>query len=193
MVKLKENCKNFVSKGKSPVLIVLAGLPGTGKTTLAKMLSKELNLFFLRVDCIEAPFMAQNEMCGSYGEGYQALVHLAEENLNLGHSVIIDCVNPIHETRKMFLNLAQRTNAVLFQFELKTHDLNLHRKRVEERKVDIPNQKLPSWNDVLARDYNLWNEKEDGVVTVIWTDDFPHAVDKCLDVLRKDKQDSLLL
>lgn len=174
-------------KEKLPVLIVLAGLPGTGKTTLAKMLSKEFNLFFLRVDCIETPFMAQNEMCGSYGEGYQALVNLAEENLNLGHSVIIDCVNPLHNSRKMFLNLAKRTNAVLFQFELKTKDLNLHRKRVEERKADIPNQKLPSWNDTLARDYNLWNEKEDGAVTIIWTDDIRQAFDKCLDVLRNDE------
>ncbi|MBO5038852.1 MAG: AAA family ATPase [Alphaproteobacteria bacterium] len=174
-------------KGNLPVLIVLAGLPGTGKTTLAKMLSKELNLFFLRVDCIETPFMTQNEMCGSSGEGYQALVNLAEENLNLGHSVIIDCVNPIHDSRKMFLNLAQRTNAVLFQFELKTKDLNLHRKRIEKRKADIPNQKLPSWNDVLIHNYECWDEKKDEAVAIIWTDNICQAFDKCLDILRNNQ------
>lgn len=38
------------------LFITLAGLPGTGKTTLAKNLS----LVYLRLDCIEVPFYRYN-------------------------------------------------------------------------------------------------------------------------------------
>lgn len=37
-------------QNRKPLFITLAGLPGTGKTTLAKSLAKKLSLVYLRLD-----------------------------------------------------------------------------------------------------------------------------------------------
>ncbi len=47
-------------QNRPPLFITLAGLPGTGKTTLAKALTKKLSLVYLRLDCIEVPFYKYN-------------------------------------------------------------------------------------------------------------------------------------
>lgn len=106
-----------------PLLITLAGLLGT------KALAKNLSLVYLRLDCIEVPFYRYNATSGSKGEGYDAIVNLARENLNLGLGVIVDTVNPLHLTRKLFRDLAKESNANLLQFELKTYNLLLHKKQ----------------------------------------------------------------
>jgi predicted kinase len=38
---------------RQPLLVVLAGRPGTGKTTLGQALASELRAAFLRIDAIE--------------------------------------------------------------------------------------------------------------------------------------------
>lgn len=168
----------------APKLIILAGLPGTGKTTLARRLSKALSLVYLRVDCIEAPFIVYHPDAGAQGEGYQALINLAAENLNLGHGVIIDTVNPFHLTRAMFTALAKQTSAETFQFEIKMKDVSLHKKRVEERQSDIPGLHVPAWQDVMDREYEEWDESKDGPAAVIWADDGEQAFLTCLEIIR---------
>ncbi|MEG0253759.1 MAG: AAA family ATPase, partial [Muribaculaceae bacterium] len=167
-----------------PLFITLAGLPGTGKTTLAKALAKNLSLVYLRLDCIEAPFYRYNATSGSKGEGYDAIVNLARENLNLGLGVIVDTVNPLHLTRKLFRDLAKESNANLLQFELKTNNLLLHKKRIEQRKADIVGHNLPTWDKVLNVEYEEWDESVDGLVTVIFTDNGETAFSECLGTIR---------
>ena len=157
-------------QNRNPLFITLAGLPGTGKTTLARLLAKKLSLVYLRLDCIEVPFYRYNATSGSKGEGYDAIVNLARENLNLGLGVIVDTVNPLHLTRKSFRDLAKETNANFLQFELKTNNLLLHKKRIEQRKADIVGHNLPTWNKVLNVEYEEWDGSVDGLATVIFTD-----------------------
>lgn len=166
-----------------PKLIILAGLPGTGKTTLARLLSKKLSLVYLRLDCIEVPFCVYNQNAGANGEGYRAIINIARENLKLNLGVIIDMVNPLHLTRAMFLNLAREVDADMFQFELKINDTVLHRKRVEERKADIEGHNLPTWQDILNVNYEEWNTEIDGNATVIYMDNSKQAFRICLDTI----------
>lgn len=167
-------------------LIILAGLPGTGKTTLARKLSIKLNYFYLRVDCIEAPFSTYNPNAGENGEGYEALINLAYENLVLGHNVIIDTVNPLHISRRMFNQLKERSKSVIVQFELKIKNSELHKSRVENRKSDVDGLKIPTWNDVIEREYEEWKEKLDGKRFEIWTDDMKNAFETCLKVISEE-------
>lgn len=176
-MKIEENVR------MAPKLVILAGLPGTGKTTLARRISKRLSLVYLRVDCIEAPFIVHNPNAGSEGEGYQALINLAKENLKIGHGVVIDTVNPLHLSRAMFMDLSKETKAETFQFELKIGDISLHKKRVEERKSDILNHRVPTWQDVLNREYDEWDENKDGPVTIIWMDDGEQAFRTCVETI----------
>lgn len=181
--KVNKNSKN------KPRLIILAGLPGSGKTTLARLLAKELSLVYLRVDSVEAPFNAYYPDAGSHGEGYEALINLARENLKLANDVIIDTVNPFHLTRAMFMSLDKEMDLETFQFEIKLKDKSLHKKRVEERKSDIRNLKVPSWQEVLDREYEEWDEKIDGPVKTIWMDNSKTAFLTCLEIIFKKKED----
>lgn len=164
-------------------LIIFAGLPGTGKTTLARRLSCKLNYFYLRVDAIEAPFASINPKAGQEGEAYRAMINLAYENLILGHNVIVDAVNPLHISRRMFHQLANRTKAEYIQLELKIKDTLLHKTRVESRKPDIEGLAVPSWEDVVKRVYESWDIELDGENYEILTDDFESAFIRCLSVI----------
>lgn len=167
-------------------LIILAGLPGTGKTTLARKLSIKLNYFYLRVDCIEAPFSTYNPKAGENGEGYEALINLAYENLVLGHNVIIDTVNPLHISRGMFNRLKERSKSPTIQFELKIKDSELHKSRIENRKSDVDKLKMPTWKDVIEREYEEWKDELDGKRFEIWTDDMENAFEACLQKISEE-------
>jgi len=166
-----------------PKLIILSGLPGTGKTTLAKLLAKKLSLVYLRLDCIETPYNTSNSNASINGEGYYAMINLAKENLQLNQNVILDSVNPLHVTRRMFTLLGEETKSDIFQFEIKIKDKLTHKKRVENRLPDISNHQVPKWNSVLNHEYEEWDENMDGKSLVVWMDDTKVAYQKCLEYL----------
>src|SRR5262245_1676419 len=90
------------------MLIIFSGLPGTGKSTLARMLAGGLGAFYLRIDTIERA-IADADQAHPVGEaGYRFAYSLAEENLRLGATVIADCVNPLEITRSAWRNSAER-------------------------------------------------------------------------------------
>ena len=80
------------------MLIVLSGLPGTGKTTIARALARELSAVNLRIDSIEQALRCEGLRVE--GEGYDVAYAVAEDNLRLGRTVIADCVNPWPLTRR---------------------------------------------------------------------------------------------
>ncbi|MGV0820577.1 AAA family ATPase [Martelella sp. AMO21009] len=138
-------------------LIAFAGLPGTGKSTIAKALSAKTGAVYLRVDEIETVMLAHDPERKIGSESYEILAALAVSNLTLGHDVITDCVNPWALTREMFAGAAARADARFLGVEVTCSDPAVHRLRVEERPIDIPGWKKPTWQDVIARDYADWS------------------------------------
>jgi predicted kinase len=144
------------SRGKSnELLIIFGGLPGTGKTSLARLLARELEAVYVRVDTIEQAFL---NVTGHpvIVEGYHVGYAIAEENLGLGRTVIADSVNSLEITREAWREVATRSGARSFEVEVVCSDTDEHRRRIESRQSDIPTLKLPRWSDVLNREHEPW-------------------------------------
>ncbi len=145
---------------RPPLLLVLSGLPGVGKTTLARRVVPSLNCVYLRVDEVEAPLIRSNIDVG--GLGYEAVAGLARSNLDLGRNVAVDLVNPLPLTRAMWRDAAARTGAKLVAVECVLADRSEHRRRVVSRSADLEGIAPPTWAQVEAREYVPWDESRDG-------------------------------
>jgi predicted kinase len=139
------------------MLIVFAGLPGTGKTTVSRAVAGELDAVYLRVDTIEQAIIGVCPTIDIGPAGYIVANAIAEANLKLGRRVVVDCVNPVFESRLAWREVAGRTSARLIEIEIICSDRLEHRRRVETREADIPGHTLPSWEAVVAHRYEEWD------------------------------------
>ncbi|HII4351046.1 MULTISPECIES: AAA family ATPase [Enterobacter] len=140
------------------MLLIFGGLPGTGKSTIARLLAARLDAVWLRIDSIEqALIRAKTVTTQDMGPaGYLVAYSLAEDNLRLGNLVIADSVNPIAITRQAWREVAT-VNAVPFlEIEFTCSDQTQHRYRVENRTADISGHILPDWQKVITREYEPW-------------------------------------
>ena len=137
------------------MLIALGGLPGAGKSALARALARRLGAVHLRIDTIEQA-MRNAGFTVSGPEGYLAARDLAEDNLRVGRTVIVDSVNPLAVTRAYWRETAARMAVRLVEIEVVCSDRGQHRRRVESRVADIPGLVLPTWQQVLGRQYEPW-------------------------------------
>jgi predicted kinase len=161
------------------MLIVFAGLPGTGKTTIAKELARQLEAVYLRIDSIEQTMRDS----GAYNNlmddaGYRVAYVIAEENLRLGRIVIADSVNPLELTRDAWLSVATKAQVCAVEVELKCSDTEAHRMRVEGRVTDVAGLRLPRWKDVVRRQYHDWTRDH------IVLDTADQSVDDCVRIVR---------
>jgi len=140
-----------------PILYIFSGLPASGKTTLAKRLAEYCGAVYLRIDTVE---QGLRDICSLkvQGEGYRLAYRVAADNLILGNSVVADSCNPLYLTRKEWQETAKQSNAAFVNIEVLCSDREVHRQRVVTRKTSIPNLQLPSWQDVLAREYQPWQD-----------------------------------
>ena len=137
------------------MLVVLSGLPGVGKTTIARELARAIDAVHVRIDSIEQAL--RNAGRDLEDEGYRVAYAVAEDNLRLGRVVIADCVNPWRLTRNEWRSVADRTGVRAVDVEIVCSDADEHRRRVESRVSDISGHELPTWTDVVERDYHMWN------------------------------------
>ncbi|KTD55877.1 hypothetical protein Lsan_3429 [Legionella santicrucis] len=68
--------------------------------------------------------------------------------------------NPIAITRKDWQQVAKQTESDFIEIELICSNEKIHKSRVEERIADIEGHKLPTWQAVLDRNYELWESKQ---------------------------------
>lgn len=137
------------------MLIVFSGLPGVGKTAIARALARALGAVHLRIDSIEQALHRAG--CRVEGEGYDIAYAVAEDNLRVGRTVIADCVNPWPLTRDAWRSVAERAGVAALDVEIVCSDAQEHRRRVESRKPDSAGHTLPTWQDVVERDYHAWD------------------------------------
>jgi predicted kinase len=139
------------------MLIVLGGLPGVGKTSIARAFSKAVSAVHVRIDSIEQAIRASGVTVVSLDDaGYRAAYAVAEDNLRLGHVVVADSVNPLPVTRVAWQAVARSAEVPLIEVEIVCSDQAEHRRRIEGRLSEGPGIG-PTWEEVVARDYRAWS------------------------------------
>lgn len=140
------------------MLIVIGGLPATGKTTLARLLAARTRGVHLRIDTIEQAIVRSGLARHPVGPvGYVVGYALAEEQLRQGHTVIAESVNPLAVTRDAWRAAAVRAGVPVLEVELVCSDPDEHRSRARSRSVDIPDLPLPDWEQIVGQDYEPWH------------------------------------
>ena len=142
------------------MLIIVGGLPGTGKTTIAREVARQIGAVYLRIDSIEQAI--RDSLLGDRpveDAGYRAAYATALDNLRLGREVIADCVNPLAITRSAWRGVAAGAGIEVLEIEVVCSDRIEHRRRVETRPADIAGLRLPSWEEVVGREYEPWDRE----------------------------------
>jgi predicted kinase len=115
-------------------LIVFAGLPGSGKSSIARGLAGQLEAVWLRIDSIEQAIRESALAPASVDDaGYRVAYAVAEDNLRLGRDVIGDSVNGWMLTRNAWRDVGLRAGAQVVEVEILCTDLDEHRRRIETR------------------------------------------------------------
>src|SRR5713226_1797127 len=144
----------------APALIIFGGLPGAGKTAIAKELACHLGGVYLRIDSIEQAIRDSGMSSKSLDDvGYRVSYSVAEDNLRLGRTVIADSVNPLQLTRDAWIGVADRAGVDAIEVEITCSDPKQHRRQVETRVAEIDGLRPPTWQEVLVREYQPWNRE----------------------------------
>jgi predicted kinase len=144
--------------------VVFTGLPGTGKSSVAEPVGRELGIPVFAKDWLEATLKRaglgqDEESAGIMGQaGYELLTILAQRQLNLGQSVILDSVASLEDTRQQWRNLAAMHGAGWYVIECICSDETLHRNRVTTRRRGIPGWHELTWAEVerIKTYYHPW-------------------------------------
>ncbi|MGL5406735.1 MAG: AAA family ATPase [Propionibacteriaceae bacterium] len=135
------------------VLIVMAGLPGVGKTTIAAALAAKYEALLLSVDSIESVLCRAEQSQGSLSglAAYFIAEEIASENLKLGRSVVVDAVNDVKIVRDIWGALARRRQTKLLFVEVVCSDLTAYQERLATRDLQLSGKSEVTFADVVER------------------------------------------
>lgn len=122
------------------------------------MLAEKFQISYFRIDTVE---QGLRDLCSMevYGEGYRLTYRIIRDNLKLGISCIADSCNPLELTRDEWNDVARDIGVKFVDIEVICSDEDEHRKRVESRTSEVKNLVLPTWKEVLGREYEEWTRE----------------------------------
>ncbi len=151
-----------------PTLLIVTGLPGSGKSCVAGAVATDLNASVLGHDWVMAALRAQLEVWNAMkaldqpafrNVGWSVMLNIARAQLRASRSVILDGVArtpQIHAAREVGDESDARTVVALCVID----DAELHRQRIAGRERRIPGWPELSWDDV-QRSRADWQPPED--------------------------------
>ena len=149
-------------------LTVVGGLPAVGKTAVCREIlrlragSQAGPPTWLRIDSIEQALRDSGEMLPGMpgGAGYYAAAAVARDVLASGGDVLVECVNPLPLTRRLWEETASALGCRFLAVEIVCSDKAEHRHRVQQRVSDIEGLEPPTWQEITHRDYAPWPEAD---------------------------------
>ncbi|MBA4320440.1 MAG: hypothetical protein C0412_18740 [Flavobacterium sp.] len=130
-------------KNQKPLLIILMGLPGTGKSYVSQYLNQHYSFTVLSGENITYSIFGTEKCTGSqYKEAYEILRFLAVDLLKQKYSVVIDGTNLKHEFRKqIYQSIGDLAKVILIYLYI---DDAIALKRANSRKEDYSDLKTIS-------------------------------------------------
>jgi predicted kinase len=116
---------------------------------------------YVRIDTIETA-IARAE--GRFGEtngwelppGYLVGYEVAADQLRNGVDVIAESVNPLRVSRDAWRDAGLNAGARVVEVEVICSDATEHRRRAEERVLDLSGLVKPPWEEISNREYHSW-------------------------------------
>lgn len=132
------------------MLIVMAGLPGTGKSTVAEAVGAQLALPVVSVDPIESAILSAgidaDQPTGL--AAYLVAETIADSVLAGRGGIIVDAVNAVEPARDQWIRLAARRGVPIRFVEVLCSDPEVHRARLEARGRQLAHIAEPTWHAV---------------------------------------------
>lgn len=143
-----------------PTLILFAGMPGSGKTTLARIVAQQLKLPIFSKDRVQRVLRDHHLAAENTGDGYYIILDMADEQLSLGVSVVLDATFPLDHFRMVASETAARHQARFCAFYCYCSDDALWQERMSSRVQYVPGWKPVGWDDVLRmrQYYQPWDD-----------------------------------
>ena len=104
-------------------MVVFAGLPGSGKSVLARGVADAIGATYLRIDTIESAIVSTLMPYRDNPVGYVVAERVAADQLVAGRDVVADAVNGVAAARAGWVALAARTGAALRFVEVRCRDV----------------------------------------------------------------------
>jgi predicted kinase len=140
------------------MVVLVTGVPGTGKSTVADAVGRELGATVLGWDWAMAGLTANDEVQATIDQlpapdrwalGWSILLSLATAELRRGSSVVLDGVARDPQVQAVRA-LAAGVGARSLVIACTCSDPEVHRSRVEDRRRNIPGWYELQWPDVAA-------------------------------------------
>jgi predicted kinase len=132
------------------MLIVMAGLPAAGKSTVAEVIGNRLGFAVLSVDPIESAILSagidSDQPTGL--AAYLVAEAIADAALANGQTIIVDAVNAVDPAREQWVDLAKKHGESVRFIEVICSDAELHRERLEARNRNLTHLPEPTWHAV---------------------------------------------
>ncbi len=176
----QESPREQIPARARPFLVVLSGLPGTGKSHFARQLAGCLPLVVVGSDRVRKALIHKPEYTrGEHLRVFSACHRVIEELLRQGRTVVFDATNLTEGLRQPLLDLARRqgapTHIILF-----TAPLKVIRRRLQDRAAGI------GTDGVSDADWSIFSRLRPGqeaITDAHWVVDSSKAIREDLDRL----------